>query len=94
MGRAGKAKRHDQKMRARRASKAAKKTAYAALAGTSKKSKKLKALRAQGRKRFSSGKHRHIVSYCGNVGCKRCNPKLRGVRNSSSHPGTPVVVHA
>ena len=83
MGRAGKAKRHDAKMRARRASKAAKKTAYAALAGTSRKKKKLL---IQGKKRKSSGKHRHLVSYCGNVGCKRCNPKLRGVRNSSSHP--------
>lgn len=94
MGRAGKAKRHDVKMRMRRAAKAAKRTAYAALAGTSKKSKKLKALRSQGRKKFSAGKHRHLVSYCGNVGCKRCNPKLRGVRNSSSHPSVAQVAHA
>ena len=76
MGRLGRAKRHDKKMRARRAAKNAKKALYASLKGTSKKGKKV---RARTRTGASPGKHRHLVENCGNIGCSKCFPEF--VRN-------------
>ena len=72
MGRLGRAKRHDSKMRARRAAKAAKKAAYAALRGTSRKSKKISAT-SRG---VSPYKHMHLVENCGNIGCSKCFPQF------------------
>jgi hypothetical protein len=66
-----KAAKHAAKMSRKRADKAAKKAAYAALAGTSKKTK-----RSKNRKPGPTGqKHAHVMSDCGNPGCKRCYPR-------------------
>ena len=73
MGRAGKTRRHDHKMKAKRAAKVAKRAAYAALRGTSKKSKKIKARASNA---FSNAKHRHLIDNCGNIGCARCFPQF------------------
>ena len=64
-------RKHDSKMARKRAAKTAKRAKYAALKGTSKKAKR------QHAKIATSGiyKHAHIMSNCGNVGCKRCYPK-------------------
>lgn len=71
MGKAGKSRRHDERMKARRAAKHARQAEYAALAGTSKKRKKGRNI-----SRFSSGKHRHLIPNCGNIGCARCYPQF------------------
>ena len=87
MGHAGKARRHDSKMRARRAAKAAKKAAYAAMRGTSKKSKKISS-RSKG---ASSHKHQHLIDNCGNIGCSRCFPQfVRTVSNGAVREKTTL----
>lgn len=61
---------HGQKMARKRAEKAARRAKYLALAGTSKKGKnQRKSVDSRGMK------HAHIMSDCGNVGCKRCYPR-------------------
>lgn len=72
MGKTGRKRKHDDKMKKKRALKAQKKAAYAALAGTGKKRKK-RITRA-----FISGifKHAHMTSDCGNPGCRKCYPHL------------------
>lgn len=75
MGKTGRAKKHEDRMKQKRALKAAKKAKYLALAGTSKKSKNCaKRARALGAKE-KNYKHAHRVANCGNVGCKRCFPR-------------------
>lgn len=76
MGRAGKARKHGAKMRAKRAAKAQRKAAYSALAGTSKKNKKLR------RKSEVQHKHEHRIDYCGNVGCALCFPQFARAKQS------------
>ena len=73
MGAAGKARRHTAKMKAKRAAKTLKAASYAAKRGTSTKAKKL---RSQVSK-FSATKHKHLIAYCGNIGCSRCHPEFR-----------------
>jgi hypothetical protein len=77
VGKSSKARKHNEKMKRKRAEKAAKRAQYAALAGTSKKSKKIN---RRARSTVSGTyKGAHIMSDCGNPGCKRCYPKLNGV---------------
>ena len=72
MGRASRKRRHNAKMNQKRQIKAARRAAYAAMAGTSKKAKR------QGKKnvRDRRFKHAHAMLDCGNVGCKRCYPRM------------------
>lgn len=70
MSKGSKSLKHNAKMARKRAVKAARKTLYASLAGTSKKSKNQK----KKIKISSNAKHAHLMSDCGNAGCKRCNP--------------------
>lgn len=72
MSKAGKGRKHEEKMKKRRATKAAKAAKYLALRGTSKKSKR------QGSKSQVSGanKHAHVMVDCGNPGCKHCYPMV------------------
>ena len=72
MGKAGKKRKHDEKMKLKRAAKAAKKAAYAAMAGTSKKAKR----QTHRKKKPSVLKGSHAMADCGNVGCKQCYPHL------------------
>ena len=73
MSKAAKKRSHDKKMRAKRAMKTARRTAYAALRGISKKSKKLRGRNKVGK---FTNKHRHLITFCGNPGCKRCFPQF------------------
>lgn len=70
MGVAARKRKSAERMKLKRAAKAAKRAKYAALAGTSKKAKRQK------RKSTLAGtfKHAHVMSDCGNPGCKRCYP--------------------
>lgn len=69
-----KASKHNAKMKLKRAAKASKKAKYEALAGTSKKAK-----RQNNRKKVASPlKHAHVMSNCGNLGCKKCQSQLTG----------------
>ena len=74
-----KAKLHSEKMKRKRAEKAGRRAKYAALAGTSKKSKR------QQKKNKVAGTYKgaHIMTDCGNVGCKKCYPKLNRNRGTS-----------
>ena len=72
MSKSAKARKHATKMAEKKRKKAAKKDAYAKLAGTSKKTKRI--MRKNRSKLSGNGKHAHLMSYCGNVGCKKCNP--------------------
>jgi hypothetical protein len=74
MSKAGKARKHADKMRKRRAEKAAKRAAYAALAGTSKKNKRINKKKSKIAGPF---KHAHIMKDCGNPGCNKCYPRKR-----------------
>lgn len=69
-----KARKHAVKMARKKAEKMARKAKYEALKGTSKKKKR------QGKKSKVSGtyKHAHIMSNCGNPGCKKCHHLLVG----------------
>jgi hypothetical protein len=71
MGKASRTKKHGAKMARKRAVKAARRAEYAAKAGTSKKAKKCN--RKTGP---TVMKGAHVMADCGNVGCKRCYPKL------------------
>ncbi len=74
MSKAGRKKKHSAKMKERRKRKAEKRALYASYAGTSKRAKKVR------RKSPISGihKHEHLMSDCGNPGCKRCYPAVGG----------------
>ena len=71
MGKASKGRKAEKRKTDRRKMKAARKAEYASLAGTSKKRKKVTA-RERKLKKFSPGTHRHLMSHCGNPGCKKC----------------------
>lgn len=75
MGKAGRTRKHTEKMKAKRSAKAARRALYQSMAGTSKKAKK------QNKKpefnQFSATKHKHLVSNCGNTGCSRCFPQFK-----------------
>jgi hypothetical protein len=73
MSKAGKARKHDEKMKKKRAAKAAKRAKYAALKGTSKKGKRQLAYKSAVSGNF---KHAHTMSNCGNPGCKKCHFKI------------------
>ncbi len=73
MGKQGRKRKHDEKMKRRRAAKAARRSNYASLAGTGKRRKK----QAGGSKISGVYKHAHIMANCGNIGCDRCFPKGR-----------------
>jgi hypothetical protein len=71
VGRSSRKRKHDDRMKQKRAEKAAKAAKYKALAGTSKRAKR------QHVSSMPSGiKHAHVMSNCGNVGCRQCNPRL------------------
>lgn len=72
MSSSGKQRKHKEKMARKRATKAAKRTKYAALAGTSKKAKR----QVKRKSGPSNGKHAHLMLNCGNIGCKKCFPRL------------------
>lgn len=74
MGKASRKNRHSDKMKRKRELKAQRRSLYASLAGTSKKSKN-----KNGKKMPTRFKGSHMMADCGNVGCKRCYPKLNGV---------------
>lgn len=73
MANSGKAKKHQEKMKRKRAEKQAKAAKYASLAGTSKKNKNI--VKRQRASASSIYKHAHVMADCGNVGCKKCNPR-------------------
>lgn len=70
MSKIARQRKHSEKMARKRAIKAAKRAKYSALAGTSKKRKR------QGTTNRSPYKHVHVMSDCGNAGCKRCHPRI------------------
>jgi hypothetical protein len=71
MSKAGKKRKHDEKMKKKKAIKAQRKAAYAALAGTGKTKNKKARLSPVS----SNLKHAHAMVNCGNWGCDRCFPK-------------------
>lgn len=75
MGVAGRQKKHKEKMARKRAVKAAKRDKYKALAGTSKRAK-----RHKNKSGPSNTKGAHLMQNCGNVGCKKCFPRLNKVK--------------
>lgn len=75
MGKVGRQRKHDDKMKKKLAAKTAKAAKYKALAGTSKKSKRQKV-----RSGPTPQKHAHMMLNCGNVGCSRCFPGLNRVK--------------
>ncbi len=78
MGKTSRSLKHASKMQRKRSVKQSRRSLYASLAGQSKK--------AKNQKKQTHGahiyKHAHIMSDCGNEGCKRCYPRkgypLRG----------------
>ena len=86
-------KRHTEKMKRKRAEKAAKRAKYAALAGTSKKGKRQ---RKKSDGPASPFKGAHLMSNCGNPGCKKCH-HLLVIRHNRATPkieteGDKIVV--
>ena len=72
MGKTSRDRKHSEKMKKKRAEKAARKAQYLSLAGTSKKTKNQKKKSML----VSGNKHAHLMSECGNPGCKKCHPNL------------------
>lgn len=63
----------------KRAAKAAKRALYASYAGTGRRAKK------QGRKaEMNPQRGNHAMLICGNVGCERCFPQFRAVRQNET----------
>lgn len=72
---------HTEKMKLKRAVKAAKRAKYEALAGTSKKEKRIvKRVRSRA---SSSHKHSHSMANCGNIGCMKCNPRMKSLHHGA-----------
>ncbi len=87
---------HGQKMARKRAVKAARKSAYEALAGSSKKKKR------QGKSGgLSPMRGCHVMTDCGNAGCKRCYPRQQSLQNppniseqtEASPPSEPLSIN-
>jgi hypothetical protein len=79
MGKAGKKRKHDEKMKKKRAAKKAK---YLALAGTSKGRKRL----APKRRTAGPNRGNHVMANCGNPGCRRYFPQFIPVRPKKKVP--------
>ncbi len=80
MSKTSKSRKHSEKMKRKKSAKAAKKAKYEGLAGTGKR----RAKRAKKSKLAGIYKGAHIMVDCGNVGCKRCNPRTAALRRAKA----------